>query len=160
MDVLQNQNYSIDNFFWFFESRTDPANAPLSVWMNGGPGTSSMEGLFQENGPCTVNLDSNSTTLNPWSWNNEVNILYIDQPTDVGFSYNKLRNGTHDWENSTILFQDFDKIPVPEQNNTFLVGTFGGDEPEATTNDTKNAARALWHFTQMWFQEVAPGIKL
>lgn len=160
MDVLQNQNYSIDNFFWFFESRTDPANAPLSVWMNGGPGTSSMEGLFQENGPCTVNLDSNSTTLNPWSWNNEVNMLYIDQPTDVGFSYNKLRNGTHDWENNTILFQDFDKIPVPEQNNTFLVGTFGGDEPEATTNDTKNAARALWHFTQTWFQKVAPGIKL
>lgn len=160
MDVLQNQNYSIDNFFWFFESRTDPANAPLSVWMNGGPGTSSMEGLFQENGPCTVNLDSNSTTINPWSWNNEVNMLYIDQPIDVGFSYNKLRNGTNDSENNTILFQDFDKIHVPEQNNTFLVGTFGGEEPEATTNDTKNAARALWHFTQTWFQEVAPGIKL
>lgn len=160
MDVLQNQNYSIDNFFWFFESRTDPANAPLSVWMNGGPGTSSMEGLFQETGPCTVNLDSNSTTINPWSWNNEVNMLYIDQPADVGFSYNKLRNGTNDSENNTILFQDFDKIHVPEQNNTFFVGTFGGEEPEATTNDTKNAARALWHFTQTWFQEVAPGIKL
>lgn len=160
MDVFQAHNYSIDNFFWFFESRTDPANAPLSVWMNGGPGASSMEGLFRENGPCTVNLDSNSTTLNPWSWNNEVNMLYIDQPIDVGFSYNKLRNGTYDWGNDTLHLQDFDKNHVPEQNNTFFVGTFGGEEPEATTNDTKNAARALWHFTQMWFQEVAPGIKL
>lgn len=160
MDIFQIQNYSINNYFWFFESRTDPANAPLSIWMNGGPGASSMEGLFQENGPCTVNLDSNSTTLNPWSWNNEVNMLYIDQPTEVGFSYHELRNGTYDWKTNTIFLQDFDKEKVPEQNNTFFVGTFGGKGPEATTNHTKNAARALWYFTQTWFQEVAPGIKL
>lgn len=160
MDIFQTQNYPINNYFWFFESRTDPANAPLSIWMNGGPGASSMEGLFQENGPCTVNLDSNSTTLNPWSWNNEVNMLYIDQPTEVGFSYHELRNGTYDWITDTIFLQDFDKEKVPEQNNTFFVGTFGGKDPEATANHTKNAARALWYFTQTWFQEVAPGIIL
>lgn len=39
--------------------------------MNGGPGSSSMLGLLDENGPCHVNADSNSTTLNPFSWNNE-----------------------------------------------------------------------------------------
>lgn len=160
MDVFQTRNYSLENFFWFFESRTDPANAPLSIWMNGGPGTSSIEGLFLENGPCTVNLDSNSTTLNPWSWNNEVNMLYIDQPTEVGFSYNKLRNGTYNWEDDKIVLQDFDDGHVPEQNNTFLVGTFASQESESTMNDTRNAARALWHFTQTWFQEVALGIKL
>ena len=43
--------------------------------MNGGPGSSSMIGLLQENGPCVVNRDSNSTELNPWSWNNNVNML-------------------------------------------------------------------------------------
>jgi hypothetical protein len=42
-----------------------------------GPGSSSLIGLFQENGPCRVNRDSNSTTLNPDSWNQEVNMLYI-----------------------------------------------------------------------------------
>lgn len=36
-----------------------------------------MIGLLQENGPCSVNRDSNSTTLNPWSWNQNVNMLYI-----------------------------------------------------------------------------------
>ena len=66
-------------FFWYFEARKDPANAPLSLWMNGGPGGSSLIGLLQENGPCFVGNDSNSTYLNPWSWNNEVNMLYIDQ---------------------------------------------------------------------------------
>jgi len=36
-----------------------------------------MIGLLQENGPCSINRDSNSTTLNPWSWNQEFNMLYI-----------------------------------------------------------------------------------
>ena len=60
------------SFFWFFESRKDPHKAPLSIWLNGGPGGSSMMGALSENGPCLVNNDSNSTYLNPWSWNNEV----------------------------------------------------------------------------------------
>jgi hypothetical protein len=62
------------SFFWFFESRKDPHKAPLSIWLNGGPGGSSMMGALSENGPCFVNDDSNSTRLNPWSWNNEVGI--------------------------------------------------------------------------------------
>ncbi|KAI4246176.1 MAG: hypothetical protein L6R40_002129 [Gallowayella cf. fulva] len=149
-DVDESQNYTINTFFWFFESRKDPANAPLSIWMNGGPGSSSMIGLLQENGPCIINRDSNSTTLNPWSWNNEVNMLYIDQPNQVGFSYDIPSNGTTD--ESKITIQDFSD-GVPEQNNTFYVGTFPSQNPNNTANGTTNAARAMWHFAQTWFQE-------
>ncbi|KAL8801144.1 MAG: hypothetical protein Q9182_004649 [Xanthomendoza sp. 2 TL-2023] len=149
-DVDVTQNYTINTFFWFFESRKDPANAPLSIWMNGGPGSSSMIGLLQENGPCMINNDSNSTTLNPWSWNNEVNMLYIDQPNQVGFSYDIPSNGTTD--EYQIYIEDFPD-GVPEQNNTFYVGTFPSQNPNTTANGTTNAARAMWHFAQTWFQE-------
>ena len=67
-----NQTYEINTFFWFFESRKDPENSPLAIWMNGGPGSSSLLGLLVENGPCYINSDSNSTYLSEWSWNNEV----------------------------------------------------------------------------------------
>ncbi|CAA7266090.1 unnamed protein product [Cyclocybe aegerita] len=72
--------------FWFFEARENPDSAPLALWFNGGPGASSMIGLFQENGPCLINNDSKTVSHNEYSWNNKVNMLYIDQPIGVGFS--------------------------------------------------------------------------
>ncbi|KAF2181724.1 alpha/beta-hydrolase [Zopfia rhizophila CBS 207.26] len=151
-----NQTYEINTFFWFFESRKDPENAPLSIWMNGGPGSSSMLGLMRENGPCFVNSDSNSTYLNEWSWNNEVNMLYLDQPVQVGLSYDELTNVTVSSTNGTKV-ANFSS-GVPEQNNTFYVGTYGSQNRNMTTQGTMNSARALWHFAQVWFQEF-PGYK-
>ncbi len=111
-----------------------------------------MIGLLTENGPCTISDDSNSTEINPWSWNNEVNMLYLDQPVQVGFSYDVPTNGTLDLTSGNVTVEDF-SAGVPEQNNTFLVGTFGSQIQNSTANNTSNAARALWHFAQAWFQE-------
>jgi carboxypeptidase C (cathepsin A) len=66
--------------------RNQASSAPFVVWLNGGPGCSSLIGLFQEHGPCHVGPD-NTTYLNPYSWNNYSNIVYIDQPIGTGFSY-------------------------------------------------------------------------
>ncbi|KAF1957321.1 alpha/beta-hydrolase [Byssothecium circinans] len=150
---VRNQTYEINTFFWFFESRKDPQNAPLSIWMNGGPGSSSMLGLLRENGPCYVNADSNSTYLSEWAWNNEVNMLYLDQPVQVGLSYDTLTNVTVDGSTGTVKVADFSNGTVPEQNNTFYVGTYGSQNRNLTTQGTENSARALWNFAQVWFQE-------
>lgn len=74
-------------FFWYFESRNDPANDPLSLWMTGGPGGSSMIGLFEEVGPCLINEHGNGTYYNPYGWSQNTSLLFVDQPVDVGFSY-------------------------------------------------------------------------
>ncbi|KAJ7291091.1 peptidase S10 serine carboxypeptidase [Mycena rebaudengoi] len=78
-------------FFYFFESRRDPAKDDVLMWINGGPGCSSAMGLLMELGPCSIdmsaNASSNKTTWNPFAWNSEANIFFLDQPVGVGFSY-------------------------------------------------------------------------
>ncbi|KAI1316715.1 carboxypeptidase S1 [Xylariaceae sp. FL0255] len=151
-DLGDEQDFPINTFFWFFESREDPANAPLAIWINGGPGSSSMLGLFVENGPCYVNPDGNSTILSDWSWNKNVNMLYIDQPVQTGFSYDTPTNFTLDLiTGNTVPLNASDE--VPEQNTTLLVGTYPSGNPNTTSLGTQHAAFAIWHFAQTWFQE-------
>ncbi|KAF9036904.1 serine carboxypeptidase [Hymenopellis radicata] len=73
-------------FFYFFESRNDPAKDDVIFWTNGGPGCSSSLGLFMELGPCRV-IQPGGAKYHPESWNTNANIFFIDQPIGVGFSY-------------------------------------------------------------------------
>jgi len=91
-DVKQYSGYLDDEeedkhlFYWFFESRNDPKNDPVVLWLNGGPGCSSLTGLFLELGPSgiTKKLDLEH---NPASWNNNASVIFLDQPVNVGYSY-------------------------------------------------------------------------
>lgn len=71
----------------FFEARESPSNAPLILWLNGGPGCSSSTGLLFELGPCSIANGGHNTTFNSYSWNTHANIIFLDQPVNVGYSY-------------------------------------------------------------------------
>ncbi|PVH77468.1 alpha/beta-hydrolase [Cadophora sp. DSE1049] len=73
-------------FYWYHPARNN-IEAPLMVWLQGGPGGSSVVGMLAEHGPCLVSVDGNSTKFNPYSWTTAYNIIYIDQPAGVGYSY-------------------------------------------------------------------------
>ena len=73
-------------FFWAFESRNDPKNDPVILWLNGGPGCSSTTGLFFELGPSSINKDI-QPVHNPYAWNNNATVIFLDQPVNVGYSY-------------------------------------------------------------------------
>lgn len=79
-------------------------------------------------------------------------MLYIEQPVQVGFSYDTLRNYTYDLvTGETIPLEELDT--VPEQNTTLLLGTFPSNNRTQTAQGSRNAAIAMWHFAQTWFQE-------
>ncbi|KAL9615194.1 MAG: hypothetical protein Q9167_000401 [Letrouitia subvulpina] len=73
-------------FYWFFESRNDPENDPVVLWLNGGPGCSSLTGLFLELGPSSIDEDLN-LVHNPYSWNSNASVIFLDQPVNTGLSY-------------------------------------------------------------------------
>src|SRR5271156_2114499 len=52
-----------------------------------GPGCSSLTGLFMELGPSTVDKSGTKLIRNPYSWNNNASVIFLDQPINVGFSY-------------------------------------------------------------------------
>nr|GMD59252.1 serine carboxypeptidase-like 45 [Ipomoea batatas] len=73
-------------FYYFVEAEVDPSSKPLVLWLNGGPGCSSLGvGAFSENGP--FRPSGNVLVRNEYSWNTEANMLYLESPIGVGFSY-------------------------------------------------------------------------
>ncbi|KAE8715506.1 Serine carboxypeptidase-like 40 [Hibiscus syriacus] len=77
-------------FYYFVESSVDSLNKPLVLWLNGGPGCSSFGiGAMQELGPFRVNSDGKTLYRNEYAWNTVANVLFLESPAGVGFSYSK-----------------------------------------------------------------------
>ncbi|KAH6838191.1 serine carboxypeptidase-like 28 [Perilla frutescens var. hirtella] len=86
--VTVNNNPGRALFYWLLEASTKPESKPLVLWLNGGPGCSSIAyGASEEVGPFRVRPNGRTLSLSPYSWNKEANLLFLDSPAGVGFSY-------------------------------------------------------------------------
>ncbi|KAL1457499.1 hypothetical protein WDU94_007722 [Cyamophila willieti] len=115
-------------FFWFFPAQTNASSAPVLVWLQGGPGASSMFGLFQENGPLVVSKNNGNLSLveRKTHWAQNHNVIYIDNPVGTGFSYAQhpdqySRNESHVGVNLYIALKQFFKVFPEYQKNDFYV---------------------------------------
>ncbi|XP_058067750.1 serine carboxypeptidase II-2-like isoform X2 [Magnolia sinica] len=117
-------------FYWFFEAVEDPSSKPLVLWLNGGPGCSSIAyGLAEEIGPFHVKPDGKSLYLNPYSWNQVANILFLDSPVGVGYSYSDnpqdlLSNGDARTAQDSLVFLKkwFKRFPQYKGRDFYLAG--------------------------------------
>ncbi|XP_077347484.1 putative serine carboxypeptidase CPVL isoform X2 [Lithobates pipiens] len=81
-----NKTYDSNLFFWFFPAQVNPDTAPVLLWLQGGPGGTSMFGLFVEHGPYVV-TENLTLVHREFSWTNKYSMLYIDNPVGTGFSF-------------------------------------------------------------------------
>lgn len=119
--------------YFFTSSKNGDPDDPLIVWFNGGPGCSSLLGLFTENGPFRIKPDKNvpgpTLTLFEKSWNNFAHMLFIESPIGVGFSYSEnshWRDQINDEttaEDAHLALKDFFLVKFPELQHTKFVIT-------------------------------------
>ncbi|TKR58553.1 hypothetical protein L596_029982 [Steinernema carpocapsae] len=113
--------------YWFVESQSDPATDPLLFWFNGGPGCSSLDGLLNEMGPYVVNKDGKTLRKNDYAWNHLANVIYIEAPAGVGFSYatdgntttNDFQTAQENYEAVKAFFKEFSEF---RNHSTFIMG--------------------------------------
>ncbi|KAJ6380777.1 hypothetical protein OIU77_029638 [Salix suchowensis] len=116
-------------FYYFVEAETSPASKPLVLWLNGGPGCSSVgAGAFVEHGPFRPTT-GNSLVRNEYSWNKEANMLYLESPAGVGFSYSvnqtfysSVNDAMTARDNLVFLRRWFVKFPQYKQRDFFIAG--------------------------------------
>ena len=119
----------------FAESYDSPSTDPVLIWFNGGPGCSSMLGWLQEHGPYQMpsGVPDMNFFENKYSWNLELNTLYIEQPAGVGYSYCEgTKDCTFDDEisgqdNLQAILAWFEKYPEFKTNELYISGeSYGG----------------------------------
>ena len=130
IDVYPKNNRSL--FYWFVESLNDPTNDPVALWTNGGPGCSGLGGMFTEQGPFRPKQDL-TLYVNNYSWVNVANMLFIEAPAGVGFSFSDVSSDYTTDDNTTAidnyhLIQGFLKQFPNYQKNDFYITSesYGG----------------------------------
>lgn len=108
-------------FFWHFENRHIANRKRTVIWLNGGPGCSSLDGALMEIGPYRVK-DKDHLVYNEGSWDEFANLLFIDNPVGTGYSYVDTDSYVHELKDMadqliTFLEKFFAIFPEHEDND-------------------------------------------
>jgi len=121
-------------FFWFFPAASGKADAPVLLWLQGGPGASSLLGVFNLNGPFSVcKCCGGELKLRDHAWTTTHSMLYVDNTVGTGFSYTGDDSGysTDETEVARNLYatlvQFFELFPEYQKNDFYVTGeSFAG----------------------------------
>ncbi|TKW13544.1 hypothetical protein SEVIR_5G108832v4 [Setaria viridis] len=123
-------------FYWLIEAAgVPPESAPLVLWLNGGPGCSSVGyGASEELGAFRINADSRSLSRNPYPWNKVANMLFLDSPAGVGYSYSNTTTDLYTagdnktaHDSYTFLVNWLERFPQYKQRDFYITGeSYGG----------------------------------
>ncbi|CAH1396528.1 unnamed protein product [Nezara viridula] len=89
--VTVEPKYNSSLYFWYFPSKKGAENSPLILWLQGGPGASSLFGMFTEIGPYEV--VGEKLQKRKISWHEDYSLLFIDSPVGTGFSFTDDEDG-------------------------------------------------------------------
>ncbi|XP_041007692.1 serine carboxypeptidase-like 25 [Juglans microcarpa x Juglans regia] len=128
--VTVNQAVGRALFYWLTEAAYDPLSKPLVVWLNGGPGCSSVAyGASEEIGPFRINKTASGLYLNKFSWNTVANLLFLETPAGVGFSYSNRGSDLFDTgdrrtarDSLQFLIRWLDRFPRYKNREVYLTG--------------------------------------
>ncbi|TYH75944.1 hypothetical protein ES332_D04G051200v1 [Gossypium tomentosum] len=117
-------------FYWLTESPNSPSSKPLVIWLNGGPGCSSVAyGASEEIGPFRINKSASGLYLNKFSWNNVANLLFLETPAGVGFSYTNRSSDLLDtgdrrtaMDSLEFLIRWLDRFPRYKNREVYITG--------------------------------------
>eukprot|EP00929_Paragymnodinium_shiwhaense_P001046 TRINITY_DN101274_c0_g1_i1.p1 TRINITY_DN101274_c0_g1~~TRINITY_DN101274_c0_g1_i1.p1 ORF type:complete len:507 (+),score=134.61 TRINITY_DN101274_c0_g1_i1:74-1522(+) len=121
------QKLGRNSFFWYSESLDGNKDAPLLLWLQGGPGASSLFGMFTEIGPFSINPGAKVVPRNI-SWNKHYHMLFIDNPVGTGFSFTEKEEGyVSDMQQvgkdlANALYQFFELMPHLRKNDFYVTG--------------------------------------
>lgn len=102
LPVSGNKGENKELFFWLWGPTGSVGHDDVVIWLNGGPGCSSLDGIFEENGPFKFPQGQNTLVPNPYSWTNLSYVVWIDNPVGVGFT-----EGTPDIKGQEGLAKEF-----------------------------------------------------
>ncbi|KAJ9193558.1 hypothetical protein DTO166G4_585 [Paecilomyces variotii] len=124
IEVDQEHNGNL--FFWHFQNRHIANRQRTVIWLNGGPGCSSLDGALMEVGPYRLK-DDHTLEYNNGSWDEFANLLFVDQPVGTGFSYVNTNSFLHELDEMgaqfiTFLTNWFQLFPEYENDDIYIAG--------------------------------------